>query len=613
MRFRICTSRAHAHSLALQNLCPARRHVAPVIKTFKILCLVLLIACSTEISAQTASDNYRFAVIGDYGKAGTPERDVANRIKSWNPDFIITVGDNNYSYGEATTIDRNIGQYFHDYIHPYNGSYGAGAIVNRFFPVLGNHDWGNKFPNPSAAQPYLDYFQLPGNERYYDFVKGSAHFFALDSDPNEPDGYTATSVQALWLRDKLAAATERWKIVYLHHSPYSSGEHGGLTDLRWAFKEWGASIVIAGHEHDYERLLVNGLPYIVNGLGGATIRNFGIIDPNSQIRYNADYGAMLVDVTPDKLTFQFITRTGIVIDTYTLNAPAPIRDLTLSPNIVNGGATSLATMTLNEPAPTGGLVVGLATSNANAASVPPSITVAEGTNSKTFEVLTQTVTTETNVTISATSANQTKPATLTVRPAVPASTLVSLSLSPSSGVTGNCQSASGKVTLSAKAPAGGVNITLTSGNAAAASVPSIVAVPAGATYINFPITTISPTSKQTSTITASLNGASFYKTLTVYPVGVGSLALTPNPVTGGNTVSGTVTLNCIAQPGDVEVKLTTTNSGIARPSVSTLIIPAGTTTATFTITTFSAVTTRHATINASANGISRRVQLTVVP
>src|SRR5690349_18597233 len=70
-----------------------------------------------------------FAVIGDYTQ-GTPLRDVSNQIKSWNPDFIATVGDNWYS---DPSIDDSVGQYFHSYISPYNGSYGSGSSSGNKF------------------------------------------------------------------------------------------------------------------------------------------------------------------------------------------------------------------------------------------------------------------------------------------------------------------------------------------------------------------------------------------------------------------------------------------------------------------------------------------------
>ena len=80
-------------------------------------------------------------MIGDYGNAGPDELAVAELVKSWNPEFIITLGDNNYDVGSQSTIDPNIGQYYHEFIFPYIGSYGPGDTVNRFFPSLGNHDW----------------------------------------------------------------------------------------------------------------------------------------------------------------------------------------------------------------------------------------------------------------------------------------------------------------------------------------------------------------------------------------------------------------------------------------------------------------------------------------
>ncbi len=77
-----------------------------------------------------------FGVIGDYGRAGQPAADVANLVKRWNPNFIVTVGDNNYPDGAAYSMDQNIGQYYHDYIFKYNGKYGGGSATQRFFPAL---------------------------------------------------------------------------------------------------------------------------------------------------------------------------------------------------------------------------------------------------------------------------------------------------------------------------------------------------------------------------------------------------------------------------------------------------------------------------------------------
>lgn len=272
----------------------------------------------TLASTETVTDTVplRFAVIGDYGSGSQNEADIANLVNSWAPDLIITTGDNNYPGGSATTIDDNIGQFYHTFISPYLGSYGDGADLNRFFPSLGNHDWIS-----SGAQPYLDYFTLPGNERYYDFVWGPVHFFALDSDSHEPDGVGSSSTQAAWLTSRLADSSVPWKIVYMHHPPYSSGNHGDIEWMQWPFQAWGASAVLSGHDHTYERIILNGFPYFVNGLGGKSRYNFYTPVPGSQVRYNQDYGAMLVEATEYRLTFQFINRQGEIIDQYQLNSP----------------------------------------------------------------------------------------------------------------------------------------------------------------------------------------------------------------------------------------------------------------------------------------------------
>ncbi|MFN8453805.1 MAG: metallophosphoesterase [Anaerolineae bacterium] len=297
------------------------------------------------VQSQSATDTIRFAVIGDYGSGTQDELKVANLVKSWEPDFIITVGDNNYPLGEARTIDQNIGQYYHDYIYPYTGTFGAGIVsnpplspqglspliflpliygppftaTNHFFPALGNHDWYT-----SGATPYLDYFTLPGNERYYDFVRGPVHFFAVDSDSSEPDGITSGSTQGVWLQNRLTASTACWKLVYFHHAPYSSGPHGSNTTLQWPFQSWGADAVLSGHDHTYERVVINNFPYFVNGLGGYSRYAFEPTPiPGSQVRYNANFGAMLVTATPSAIIYQFITVGGIVVDTYSQAGGCP--------------------------------------------------------------------------------------------------------------------------------------------------------------------------------------------------------------------------------------------------------------------------------------------------
>ena len=125
------------------------------------------------------------AVIGDYGTNEPGADTVAALVASWKPDLIATTGDNNYPDGGADTIDANIGKRYHAFIGNYTGRFGAGASENQFFPAPGNHDW-----RAPGLEPYLAYFTLPGNERYYEVHHGLVDLFIVDSDPHEPDGIT---------------------------------------------------------------------------------------------------------------------------------------------------------------------------------------------------------------------------------------------------------------------------------------------------------------------------------------------------------------------------------------------------------------------------------------
>jgi len=293
---------------------PATRH-APATPTSVAADPVTLDAGSAMQDSGATAPATRFVIIGDYGASGPNEANVAALVARLKPDFVITTGDNNYPLGEAETIDENIGRYFHQFIAPYRGKFGAGAEQNRFFPSLGNHDW-----YAPGAQPFLDYFSLPNNERYYQVVCGEVELFALDSDFAEPDGNTADSKQARWLQARLGASVAPWRLVFFHHPPYSSAAvHGSTVEMRWPFAEWGASIVYAGHDHTYERLSVDGFPYIVNGVGGSNL--YTIVEPiaGSLVRHADVHGLVLVTATASDFVSRFLDARGEELDVFSLH------------------------------------------------------------------------------------------------------------------------------------------------------------------------------------------------------------------------------------------------------------------------------------------------------
>jgi tartrate-resistant acid phosphatase type 5 len=259
----------------------------------------------------------RFAVIGDYGNGSREAERVASLLKAWKVEFVTTVGDNNYPRGARETLDEHVGKLYQGYIHPYAGRYGPGADRNRFFPSPGHVDWDTEM-----LAPYLEYFTLPGNERYYDFTWGPVHFFLLDTDTREPDGAREGSKQARWLETALAASKAPWKLVYSHHGPYTSHTHGDIKRMRWPFAKWGADAVLSGFYHVYERLEVDGIPYFIVGLGGRWPSRFGTVDPHSKVRYNDANGALIVDATEAALTFRLVNVSGQMVDLHLLHKPA---------------------------------------------------------------------------------------------------------------------------------------------------------------------------------------------------------------------------------------------------------------------------------------------------
>lgn len=315
------------------------------------------------LSSAVAQDEVRLAVIGDYGDDDDNSREVAGLIKSWSPDHIVTVGDNDYTDGEYrgtfTGLELGVGQFFADYIGNYQGDHGAGSEVNRFWPAPGDHDWGDTCDDPRGLDDYLAYFTLPGVERYYEVRLGPVHLFSLDSMECEPDGADASSVQARWLRDAAAASDAPFKIVAAHHPPYSSGEHG-TTDgehMQWPWAEWGIDLVMSGHDHDYERIYRDDVTIVVNGLGGLDRRGFECAVQGSQTRFNDAHGAVRIDATAKQMVVRFLTVEGDEVDRFVLSADGGMPSNT-DPSLGEAGVAECPSGCQHSGSP-GGLGVGL--------------------------------------------------------------------------------------------------------------------------------------------------------------------------------------------------------------------------------------------------------------
>jgi hypothetical protein len=101
--------------------------------------------------------------------------------------------------------------------------------------------------------------------------------------------------------------------------------------------------------------------------------------------------------------------------------------------------------------------------------------------------------------------------------------------------------------------------------------------------------------------------------LTVRPIGLATFTLSPTTVVGPAPSTGTVTLECPAAPGSVDVALSTSSTKVANPEAPILTIPAGSTQGTFTVSTVDVSAQSSASIKAVAGGITKSVKLTVDP
>ena len=190
---------------------------------------------------------------------------------------------------------------------------------------------------------------------------------------------------------------------------------------------------------------------------------------------------------------------------------------------------------------------------------------------------------------------------------------VTLTISPASGVVTGCQAAQGKIVLGKVAPAGGLTLSITD-TLSAASPPSTVTIAAGVLEKSFTIPTTPVLSTQSGTVTARFGGTggvSSTDALSIRPISVETLTLTPNPVVGPNSSIGAIVLECSAGPQAITVYLGTTNASVAWPAVTSVTIPVGAKNRSFTVRTADVSTVSNATIKATANGRTKTKTLTV--
>jgi hypothetical protein len=228
------------------------------------------------------------------------------------------------------------------------------------------------------------------------------------------------------------------------------------------------------------------------------------VTPANVTAQSADIGAaLIVNATAPNGTVITSDMTRVTPSTVTLSS------VTLSKSLVAGCKSVSGTVTISEPAPAAGLVVYLS-DTLNAATVPATVTVPAGATTKSFTVKSSAVAANQDGLVSATLGPTTRSAALTLRPMG----MYILTILPSN-VVGGLTSA-GTAKLECKAGPGPITVTLGSSNAAA-SVPASIVIPVGVTSGAFTVTTTPVAVTTKSVITATANGISKTKTVTVSP------------------------------------------------------------------------------------------------
>lgn len=246
-------------------------------------------------------DTVRFAAVGDIGDGSDVQRRVGERIAALHAsepiDALLLLGDMVYPDGAGHRYETNFAE-------PWRPVLEAGIPM---LAALGNHDVQTR-----DGADMMERFEM--SSRYYAHRLGPVTLFALDT--NRFDGE-----QLEWLRSELASSETPWNIPFMHAPAYSSGHHGSTGYVQRGLdpiaREYEIALVIAGHDHDYERTQpIGGTTYVVAGTGCC-------LRPVERSDFTAvsfsEPGVVLVEADEERLVLEFVHADGRVLDSVELD------------------------------------------------------------------------------------------------------------------------------------------------------------------------------------------------------------------------------------------------------------------------------------------------------
>jgi hypothetical protein len=236
---------------------------------------------------------------GDIGMCGSEGPAMTAALLDNISGTIFATGDIAYFQGSRD-----------DFMRCYHPTWGRHRARTR--PTPGNHE----YESPGAA-PYFEYFGSnagPAGLGYYRFTLGAWSIFSLNSNAPSEEG----SAQLAWLRRELASSSSRCTLAYWHHPLVSSGPNGDHRHMSatWrVLQDFRVDLVIAGHEHSYERFgrldadgrpSPDGIRQFVVGTGGARLTPLFRMKPGSEERAST-WGVLKLTLRSDGYTWEFVS------------------------------------------------------------------------------------------------------------------------------------------------------------------------------------------------------------------------------------------------------------------------------------------------------------------
>jgi hypothetical protein len=249
---------------------------------------------------------------GDIGSCRSTGDEATAALLDGIAGTVATFGDAAYPSGADA-----------DFARCYAPSWGR--FIDRTKPSPGNHEY-----ETPGASGYYNYFGAAAgdpNKGYYSYDLGSWHVISLNSNCSRlVGGCRPGSPQEQWLKADLAAHPNECTLAYWHNPRFSSGIHGDQAFVApfWdALYQAGADVVLNGHDHDYERFApqnpsgqadpAHGIREFVVGTGGAELRNFSRIKPNSEVQVEQKNGVLKMTLHPEGYDWQFITAPDVAV------------------------------------------------------------------------------------------------------------------------------------------------------------------------------------------------------------------------------------------------------------------------------------------------------------